>query len=266
MPRHAVMLEPASSPPEAGTVVRVAGIEAEHALKSKRLRVGDDVRILDGFGMLGIAQVASARRSLELEVISAERVPEPALSIEVCSATPKGQRLDKMIDQLGQVGVRSWRAMSTRLGVVDPREHKLDRMTRIAREAAKQSSNPWAMRIGGAIEFERACDGVDEDGSVFGRVVIAQPGGRSDAGGGCARVRVLVGPEGGFTGEELAQAERAGVVALDLGPTVLRIETAAVVSAWSVLDAGRRGMGAEIDAITETRGDRGGTTAKEIQS
>jgi 16S rRNA (uracil1498-N3)-methyltransferase len=69
------------------------------------------------------------------------------------------------------------------------------------------------------------------------QVLIAHPGGESiaEAGSAVARtastIRVLIGPEGGFSDGELAAAKTAGVTRVLLSPHVLRIETAAVVAA-----------------------------------
>ncbi|XHC25408.1 RsmE family RNA methyltransferase [Phycisphaerales bacterium ac7] len=67
------------------------------------------------------------------------------------------------------------------------------------------------------------------------RLVIADASGGEYQPGGPGTVRALVGPEGGWTSEELDAAQRAGAQVVGLGPHVLRIETAAVVLASTVV-------------------------------
>jgi 16S rRNA (uracil1498-N3)-methyltransferase len=65
--------------------------------------------------------------------------------------------------------------------------------------------------------------------------MIAHPGGRPLAADivppTATEIIGLVGPEGGFTDEELCMADRAGVIRVSLGPHILRVETAAIALA-----------------------------------
>ncbi|MGP1346683.1 MAG: RsmE family RNA methyltransferase [Phycisphaerales bacterium] len=223
--------------------VVIDGDEARHAVRVRRAQRGQRVVLFDAAGLVGEGVVAAAHRELVVRIERSGTAERLRPRIDVISATPKGPRLDKMIDQLSQVGVGSWSAMSTAYGVVDPRETRLERMERIALESAKQSGRAWALELGEKIGFEQGieraagatvgilCDGSGDrlDGrSAAGRALV----GLGERGEGS--VVALVGPEGGFTPEEVATARDRGVFVVSLGPTVLRIETAAVVAAGVV--------------------------------
>ncbi len=232
--------DPASAgaaPPAPGESITITGEEAAHAAKSKRLRPGDGLRVTDGAGLVCLAIVERTTKStLELTIEAAELVPAIMPRVEVCSAAPKGQRLDKMLDMLGQTGAASWRPLATDLGVVEPGANKLARAERIAVEALKQSGGGHAMQIEGEVPFAEALEAPEGTTVLIADASGANLSAEGGAGvGSAACVRLLVGPEGGFTERERALAESSGARAVRLGPRILRIETACVIGAGLLL-------------------------------
>ncbi len=234
MARHTIVVDELDT---AGGVVEIAGEEAAHAVRVKRLRTGETVRLMDDRGNACLARVVEARKTLVVEIEAEERIEAVRPRLHVCSAAPKGNRLDKMIDMLGQVGVSSWRLLETANGVVEPGANKMERMERIARETVKQALRPGPMEIASPVSVAGA---IDLAGELGARLAVL------DAGGGSWSVHadtddivLLVGPEGGFRTEELTTIGEAGAAFVSLGPTVLRIETAAVVGAGVLLAAER---------------------------
>lgn len=214
-------------------LLEIAGDEARHAVKVKRVEPGDSVRITDGRGKVVTAVVESVRPAFAARVQTREIEPPVNPRVEVYTATPKGPRLEDMIEMLSQAGVSRWSPLETTLGVVEPGANKLERCERVARESAKQCGRAWLMEIGeptsigAALSPEKECAVLvaDADGEEVPREI--------------GKARVLVGPEGGFTPAELDQCRRAGAVLVRTGPHIMRIETAAVAAA--VLCLGRRG-------------------------
>lgn len=224
--------------PNAGGEVVVSGDEAQHALRVKRVEIGERVELLDGCGQVGVGELlggARERRSgqwtVRIRVERVERVAPTSPRLEVWSAAPKGDRLDDMIDQLAQVGAACWGPLACERSVVDPREGKLQRLARRAREASKQCGRAWALEVGA----ERPL------GDVLGeRVVVAHAAGGVYTPSSHGVVRLLVGPEGGFSERELARAADAGATIVSFGPHAMRIETASVVASSVILDVHRR--------------------------
>lgn len=219
----------------AGDVLRPdpTGDECRHAFRVKRVELGQSVRVLNGQGLVIEAVVESIRPEVLLRVTSREQVPPPRPRVEVCSATPKGSRLEEMIEMLSQVGAASWSPLETARGVVEPGENKLARCGRVAVESAKQCGRAWTLEVAGARGLEMALDR-----GTGAQLVVADATGEGLPVRGCAAYRLLVGPEGGFAPEELELARRAGAAVLWLGPHTLRIETAAVVGASVLMRAG----------------------------
>jgi 16S rRNA (uracil1498-N3)-methyltransferase len=234
---HHAIYDPSLSPPQA--VVTISGPEAHHAIRVKRLTVGDRVELLDGRGRVTTCRIAATSKrahewDLSLDVIETV-VAEPLRPrVVVLSAPPKGDRLEAMIDGLSQVGAAAWRPLASQRTVVEPREGKISRLERVAVEALKQCGRPWVLDLGPSVSFEEAI-------SLTGRVVMADATGGSYRPSQSDEVAILVGPEGGWSPQELEQAKSRRIELVRFGPHVMRIETAAVVAAATVLGLESRG-------------------------
>lgn len=230
--RHTLYLEDLA--PSADRLT-VEGPEADHARKVKRLEPGQFVTLLNGRGLVADAEVMEARRALVLRIAD-ERVAErTAPAVDVWSATPKGPRSSDLVDALSQVGAASWRALDSARSVVEPGDNKMARLERVAHEACKQSLRAWTLDIHPMGRFDDAL--APEPGVA---IVLADASGEPYRAKGAARIRLIVGPEGGFTEPELQRARAAGAAMCRFGPHVMRIEVAAPVACAVVLDAEAR--------------------------
>jgi 16S rRNA (uracil1498-N3)-methyltransferase len=226
----------------AGGTVAVDGEEARHALRVKRVRMGEKVELMDGRGGVALGVVVEADEggkkrdgSLVVRVESVRHVDPERPRVEVWTAAAKGGRVDDLVDQLSQAGATKWRPLEAARSVSEPREAKMERLERIACEASKQCGRAWVMEIGPMAGMEEAVRGGEGV-----RVVVCDAAGepwRAEMGSGAEVIRLLVGPEGGWTAEELGAARAAGAVTARFGPHVMRIETAGVV-ACGVVRAG----------------------------
>lgn len=241
---HRVYVEHGVAGMRAGEPLVIEGDEAAHALRVKRVEAGERVVVMDGRGGLaeGVAieppgagqesRRGSRGQSLHMFIERVQKVEPVSPRVQVLSATPKGSRVDEMIDQLAQVGVASWSPLATRRGVVDPRETKLARLERIAQETSKQCGRAWTLEIGEQTNFAAA---LAREG-----VIIADASGEPYTPNTTPTVHLLIGPEGGFTPEEIEQARSAGARVCRFGPHIMRIETAAVAAASVILAASRQ--------------------------
>jgi 16S rRNA (uracil1498-N3)-methyltransferase len=191
--------------------------ETEHHLRRVlRLRDGDVVSVTDGQGRWCLAVVVVDGNALRLEASTPVVVESaPTRTITIAAAMPKGDRLDWMVQKVTELGVDRLVLLHAEHSVVrwkpDRIEHQLARLQRIADEALRQSRRVQRMTIDAPVT---ATD-------VLGQFVAAEPGGRTLRAGDTA---VAVGPEGGWSASELAVCRDR----IDLGPTILRTETAAV--------------------------------------
>lgn len=163
------------------------------------------------------------------------------MRITLCAALIKFDRLEWMIEKSTELGVERIQpveAARSEKGLLRASAKRAARWARIAREAAEQSRRLRAPEIMPAVRLEAclAAGGdarfrLEEDAApTLASLLVRQP----EAG---SEVRLLVGPEGGWTGEERAAAARAGWLPASLGPRVLRAETAAIAAVAVVASA-----------------------------
>ena len=211
--------------------VTVEGPEAHHLAVVCRLRPGDAVCLFNGDGREYPAEVREVgKRAVVLEVhaVEAPRRESP-VRLEVAAPLPKGDRAQFLIEKLTELGVAAFTPLQTARSVVHPRETKLDKLQRYVIEASKQCGRNTLMGVGPLTEWSDFLRGRP----LPGRKVLAHPGGGPWA-PGVGDAVAAVGPEGGFTDEEVDQARSAGWIVVDLGPRILRVETAAIVlAAWA---------------------------------
>ena len=221
-------------------VVLLSGAEGRHAATVRRLRPGERADVTDGAGLVAECVVAGpAEDGLELIVQARREVPRPDPAITVVQAIPKGDRGELAVEEMTEVGVDRivpWAAARCVPVWQGARgERSLARWRLTAREAAKQSRRAWIPEVTPVASASQvaqligkaACAMVLEPGAAasLGRLSLPQSG----------DLLVVVGPEGGITGEEGTAFGAAGAMACRLGPTVLRTSTAGTVAAAILL-------------------------------
>lgn len=250
MARHRLFLPDAD--PEPGTHLTIAGQEAHHAARVKRMAPGDALELLNGRGLRALGTIQGFDREpgqgrgakpewvLRVLVTSAEREAPLQPRLRVLAGVPKGPHLEEMIDQLSQVGAAAWSPLVTTRTVVSPRSGKMLKAERIASESAKQCGRAWTMEIGEPVPLDDALADGRQGAEPATRVIVADASGGVYEPDGSPDLTLLVGPEGGFAEGELEAARRAAAAVCRFGVHVMRVETAAVVAAGIILDAERR--------------------------
>lgn len=206
--------------------VHLDGSEAHHLTTVRRFRPGDQVILFNGNGYECPARIEEvSRRSVSLEILECQEVNrELPFLLTVAAPLPKGDRSQVLLEKLTELGVSRFIPLRTKHTVVLPRESKIEKLGRFVIEASKQCGRNVLMEIGPLTEWEAFCHNENS-----ARQYIAQPGGGPLPGDGNPEaIVVAIGPEGGFTDEEVESARASEWQAIDLGPRVLRVETAAI--------------------------------------
>ena len=225
--------------------------DVHHLSRVLRLRPGEAVSVSDGRGGWQLCKWAGGKALEPVgELVRYDR-PSPLLTVGF--ALTKGDHPQWAVQKLTEAGAdRVVVVMSARCVARWPAAkhgHQLERLRQVARQAAMQSRRPWLPVVEGPVPFSEFAGpeqggleqgGPEQGGAVTGwsAVALAVPGGAPLT---LSTPTVLVGPEGGWTDEELAAVPRH----FGLGPHVLRAETAAV-AAGVLLAALRAGLVAEI--------------------
>ena len=206
-------------------VMPLSVAESQH-LRVLRLRPGATLQVFDGQGAEADAtliRLDEGGAMLELgEAVHNDReTPQP---VTLAVALLKGDKLSDVVRAATELGVSAVQLTVT--ARADAREigaQKLERLNRVAQEAAKQSRRNVIPPVLAPIPLA----GVPLTGQVF----VAQPGSNTrltDVLDWSAPVTLITGPEGGLTDAEVARLVAGGAHAVTLGPRILRAETAPV--------------------------------------
>ncbi len=209
-----------------------------------RMRAGDEVILLDNSGWA---------YHLELESVDPDLVrgrvrekwkleTEPRTKITLYQGMLKGQKFDWVLQKGTELGITSFvpvLAARCLVGSVnDVSESRLDRWQRIVLEAAEQAGRAVLPEMESALFFQHACQQVAEHGLSLIPWEGEKSRGLREALANVPRSRTInlfVGPEGGFTDEEIAMAKNFGIMPITLGPRIFRAETAGIVAASAIL-------------------------------
>jgi len=200
-----------------------------------RLGPGDPVCLFNGDGHEYPATVvACARKIVDLQVIGLESPPrELPFHMEVAAPLPKGDRGQFLLEKLTELGVAVFIPLRTERSIVHPGENRQGKFQRWIIEASKQCGRNVLMQVAPVTDWTKYCKGENLPPLRF----FAHPGAADKTGIEPARpnqdLAVAVGPEGGFTDEEVKAAQKHDWRRISLGPRILRVETAAVsLAAW----------------------------------
>lgn len=228
-------------PPRAARLT-IQGEEAHHLARVRRVGAGNLVEVFDGQGTSFEARVlAVGRDAIELEIVAGPRDDRrPSLALTLATAIPKGERFDWLVEKTTELGVARLVPLLTARSVVDPRASKLDRLRRSVVEACKQSGRNQLMRIDPPMSWPAFLR--DEGSEPSLPRWVADPTGPGWDPASLNRLpraaTLAIGPEGGFSPAELAEAQERGWTLVGLGPTILRVETAGVIGCGLILIGG----------------------------
>lgn len=215
--------------------ITLSGREAKHLLEVLRAKAGDRLTVFDGTGLEARATVMEVGLgSLVLELGPIEPAPrETYQPITLYIALLKGDKLADIVRAVTELGVAQIVPFISQHCVVrELSEHKLERLSRIAIEAAKQCERSVVPKVLPAIPL-KLIPAVEQG-------FVAQPrvaGLIKDQYSPELASAIATGPEGGLADNEVELLEQKGFRPISLGPRILRAETAPV-ALLSLLTAG----------------------------
>ena len=209
--------------------VTLRGQDAYHIARSLRMAVGDTVTVSDGAGRRLLCRLTVIRD----DRVTADIVDTLAGSGELpgdillCQALPKRDKLELIVQKATELGVSRIGVFSSRFCAAYMNENKLDRLQRVAREAAKQCLRARAPEI---VYYDNLNAALASCKGFENKLFACEFAKESEADisalkGGCA---LVIGSEGGFSEEEFAEAKAEGFAGVTLGKRILRAETAAI--------------------------------------
>lgn len=221
-----------------GDRVRLPDDVRHHLHRVLRVRDGAAVVAADGAGV-----VAPCRAEGEdlLLVADPAVVPPPVPSVHVWQGLGKGRKHDEVVRVLTELGVDEITAVTSERTIVDlggKADRARDRWHAVASSACAQARRPRRPAIQGPRHLRDLVAGLDGRPCLVAHVgATTDPLAAAEAAAGTREIVVAVGPEGGWSDDEVAALEAAGATVVGLGPTVVRTEHAATALASIVLAA-----------------------------
>jgi 16S rRNA (uracil1498-N3)-methyltransferase len=238
-PRSAALRLFVDVPLAAGGLLEPSSAQAHYLLTVMRRRAGDRVVLFNGRDGEWLATIEPLeRRRCRLAIAEQLRVQRPEPGPALLFAPLKRIRQEFLIEKATELGVARFEPVFTRRSVVD--RISRSRVLSIAIEAAEQSGRLTVPEIDPPLPLDQRLESWpdgrllyfgDETGAGEPLLGTLREKGPGD---------LLIGPEGGFTEEELADLRgRDYVVAVSLGPRLLRAETAALaaLACWQAVGA-----------------------------
>lgn len=226
-----------------GEIIFIKNGDAKHLGRVLRAKAGDIVEVCDGDGMDYSCVVVDVKKDeIRLEIESATPCQsEPETSITLFQAIPKGDKMETVIQKCVEIGVCRIVPVAAERCVSKPNEKdfakKRERWQKISLSASKQSGRGRVPEIGDMVSFKEAAKMCAElDGAAIAYEKEEKTGlndfvknfsGKS--------LGLFIGPEGGFSEEEIKTAQLHGASAVSLGRRILRTETAGMAAAAILL-------------------------------
>jgi 16S rRNA (uracil1498-N3)-methyltransferase len=199
----------------------------KHLCVVLRMVPGEKVELFNGHGQVATAVL---NEDFTLGLIDVVSRPAPRCLLTLIQGLPKGDKLELILQKGTELGVNSFylTAMERSVGQLksNRKQKRLERWQKIIQEAARQSRNAYLPRLTADTSFNEALTAVDADLKLLLWEESVQPLDQVLPQTAPQQVAVIVGPEGGISSAEAAQAVAAGFQPVSFGPRILRTETA----------------------------------------
>lgn len=221
----------------------ITGSDIHHLKDVLRMKIGDQLELLDGTGKVYHAEISKITRDKIACKILSEKIEDTdsKIKVTIAQALPKGRKMDFMIEKCTELGVHRIIPIITERSVA--KSTKLERWQKIAKESAEQCGRaiipeiapltkleevlklrnqfdlgltPWELEK--KISLKQALKDFLISQSPNIQIPITQS----------PNILILIGPEGGFSQKEIESAEQAGFTPITLGKRILRTETAGI--------------------------------------
>lgn len=216
--------------------ITITGKDAFHIARSLRMAVGDTLTVCGEDGSEYLCELSRIRdEECSLAILSVGTgTTESPVDITLYMAYPKGDKLETVVQKSVELGASTVVPFESSRCIKRPAAEKADKITerlsRIAEEAAKQCGRSKLPRVSKMIRFSELVTLVSKyDLTLFcyeGKGAVSLKKTLEEHGKKGATVAVIVGSEGGFSEDEANALICAGAKCVNLGPRILRCETA----------------------------------------
>ena len=222
-----------------GSKFVITDSDARHIKTVLRLKPGDKIGLFDGKGFEYEAEIVDLSTG-RVSVSVIRRFPSTAESpvqITVAQGFLKEKKMDGLVRQLSELGIIKWIPFIAERSISRPDKKQLSARTKrwekISKEVVKQCKRGCIMEIGDTVSFEEILNlSQTADLKIAFWEDELQPlnANLPESNDKTKKIFALLGPEGGFTKQEIESARNRRFVTASLGPRILRAETATVAA------------------------------------
>ncbi len=221
-------------------VATITGSEHHHLRNVLRTRPGEVIRIIDGKGNVYTAQMLEthdARSASEVRILSHEFHASVPPKLTLFQGLPKNDKMELILQKTTELGVTQIVPLHSEYALQKPSQNRYARWHRVLISATKQSERAWLPELCNAQAFDTSLAQLD----TFSRCLFFSP--QRDQKSQTRHIQTVlretpcptsialfVGPEGGFSDQEITRAIESGCTLVTLGRNILRTETAAIVA------------------------------------
>lgn len=225
-------------------IVPLAAAEMHHAVEVLRLRSGELAVVVDGLGngVRGEFRMIDKKHAEVAVHTRLRNFGEPSVRLTLAAGMSVGYKFDEIVDKGTQLGVGRFVPLLTeksKIKLEDPKraQSKTERLEKVALAAMKQSRRSYRPEIALPLSLRQFLSESDEDSLklVFHPDIASQPLDAIVLPDSPKRITLLVGPESGFSVQEMAAAKEKGYLPVSLGKRILRTETAGPVAVALVM-------------------------------
>jgi 16S rRNA (uracil1498-N3)-methyltransferase len=224
-------------------IARINGDDAHHIINVLRFKIGTKLIISNGKNQYIVTILDIENSSVILKIIEEyNQVVESPINITLYQGLPKSDKMDLIIQKCTEIGIKKIVPVETEFSTIKIKEkniyNKINRWKKISLEASKQSGRSIVPDVLVPVGFKDALESLNEfdlclipyekETNMRLKDVLKK---NFDAKNIC----VFIGPEGGFSENEIMAAIEYGAIPVTLGPRILRTETAGIVTSSIIL-------------------------------
>lgn len=239
---HTFYVHPAQINADTATIT---GSEQHHLRNVLRITSGDIIRIIDGQGNVYIAEILDTptnRSASTAKILTHKFHATPAPTLTLFQGLPKNDKMALILEKTTELGITQIVPLHSERSLQKPSQSRYERWHRVVISATKQCKRAWLPKLCNTQQFEVSLAQLEK----FSLCLLLSPHTEQAPTTSYAEVQhiktvlrstphttaiaLVVGPESGFSDQEIATAIRSGCIPVTLGTNILRTETAAIVA------------------------------------
>jgi 16S rRNA (uracil1498-N3)-methyltransferase len=224
-------------------IIHIKGADVKHIRDVLRLKQGEQIEVSCDCNTYIGEILEIDKKTIKLKIIDKYKGEnEPSYFIVLYQGLAKGSKMDVIFQKCTEIGVSEFYPIETKRAVVKIKNEKkanskVERWQEITDQAAKQSKRDKIPRINEVLSFEEMIKHLNNEENI----IVPYEDEKQETiknslqNINSKKIHLIIGPEGGFEGEEIEKLKNIGANIVTLGPRTLRTETAGLVASTMVL-------------------------------